>query len=113
MSRYRYNELLPFWPCFKAYWCFNKGKGVWWLRTPLFVIGHYNRGEKQDSCAFYTGWDISWIPTRWSFRFYPGSLLYKYQWDNLRIVGYPDSELEAQQIMDNYVVEFDENTKEV
>lgn len=96
MGYFENGELIPFRHCIWHYFKIGRsskltvnyeinGGKSWWIRTPLFCIGHYKNSWLYDRVNLYTGWQISWIPTRWSFRFRKGEILYKRSWDNLRM----------------------------
>lgn len=79
------------WYCFKCYWrgwsyLIHPLPQSWFVRTPLFAVGHVKNCPVQNREGRWTGWGISWIPTRWSLRFSFDSTLYRHDWDNYQKV---------------------------
>lgn len=65
---------------------YRNGGYSWWVRTPLFVIGHYVNAPIYPRLGTWSGWCINWLPTKWTLQYENGADLYKRSWNNLENV---------------------------
>lgn len=76
------------WRCFKTYWKHNwevtPESTYVYVRTPLFVVGYLRNGYRQEVDNRWTGWQVNWIPVKWSLMIPQGECMYRYSWDNLK-----------------------------